>query len=199
MTSPRKHANLVVIALYLLDGDRKAVDTEDVAIKAYELAPSRFSWKKHPDQINLELVRVSLSDAKKPEKGSLVGGSGKTGWTLTPAGLEWAGSQAERVLSEDLSQRRQDGRGGSIDEQRWRREHDRIVASRAWIEWSSGNLEVGVRDAESVFRIDSYAVGTMRSLKVTRLKSLFAGNDEVLRFLTRMAEIIDNGEPNAGR
>ncbi len=43
-----------------------------------------------------------------------------------------------------------------------------------------------------MFRIDSYAVGRMRSLKVTRLKSLFEQDTEVLPFLTGMAEIIEN-------
>ena len=36
---------LVTLAVYLLGGDQHAVDTEDVAIKAHELAPGRFSWQ----------------------------------------------------------------------------------------------------------------------------------------------------------
>ena len=33
---------IVVLAAYLLGGERKPIDTEDLAIKAYELAPGRF-------------------------------------------------------------------------------------------------------------------------------------------------------------
>lgn len=189
LTSPPKHLDLVVLAVYLLGGDRKAVDTEDVAVRAYELSPSRFAWRKYPQHINLELVRVSLSDAKKG-RNALLAGSGKTGWTLTPSGLEWAAERADFLLAEDRSQKREDGRGGSIDEQRWRRERDRILGTPAWRNWSSGQ-GTSTRDAKDVFRIDSYAVGRMRSLKVTRLTSLFEQDTEILPFLASMAEMIE--------
>jgi hypothetical protein len=190
LTSQPSHVDLVVLAVYLCGGGAKAVDTEDAAVEAFRLAPSRFSWRKHPEQINLELVRVSLSDGKKPEKGALLDGSGKTGWTLTPAGLRWAKDAEASLLSEDLSRSRQEGRGGSIDEQRWRRERDRILSTRAWANWSNGEREIAPRDAAEVYRIDSYAVGRMRSLKITRLKSLFATDQTVLPFLSHLEQVI---------
>src|SRR5689334_18326851 len=58
-------AEIVSLAVYRLGGAQRAVDTEDVAVEAHRIAPGRFSWKKYPDQINLELIRVFLSDAKK--------------------------------------------------------------------------------------------------------------------------------------
>lgn len=163
-------------------------------MKAYELAPSRFSWRKYPQQVNLELVRVSLSDAKKAEKGELLTGSGKTGWTLTSKGLLWATNAAKSLLTQDLSRSREDGRGGSVDEQRWRRERERILASRAWATWATGDRNIAERDAAEVYRIDSYAVGRMWSLKITRLKSLFAEDVDVLPFLVRTAEILESAE-----
>jgi hypothetical protein len=86
LTHQLTQCEIVILAVHLLGGDQHAVDTEDVAIKAHELAPGRFSWRKYPEQINLELVRVYLSDAKKPEKGGLLLGSGRTGWSLTTHG-----------------------------------------------------------------------------------------------------------------
>lgn len=194
MTIPPKHSDLVVLAVYLLGGDRKAVDTEDVAVRVYELSPTRFGWRKYPEQINLELVRVSLSDAKKGGS-ALLAGSGKTGWTLTPAGRQWAAENADALLAEDRSQKREDGRGGSIDEQRWRRERERIVASTAWQQSVIGQ-HPSLRDAKEVFRIDSYAVGRMRSLKVTRLMSLFEQDAEILRFLAGMAALLETDSPD---
>ncbi len=44
--------------------------------KVYELAPNRFGWRKYLKQINSELARVYLSDAKKTAKGALPSGSG---------------------------------------------------------------------------------------------------------------------------
>lgn len=196
LTSTPSHVDLVVLAVHLSGGGGKPVDTEDVAIKAFELAPSRFSWRKYPEQINLELVRVSLSDAKKADKGRLLAGSGKTGWTLTPKGLEWATAAAKTLLGVDLSRSREAGRGGSVDEQRWRRERERVLSTRAWATWTLGDPDIAVRDAAEVYRIDSYAVGRMRSLKITRLKSLFASDTEVLPFLTRTAEVLELAEPD---
>lgn len=57
-------AELVTVAVYLLGGELRKIDTEDTAMKAHEIAPGRFAWRKYPGQINLELVRVALSDAK---------------------------------------------------------------------------------------------------------------------------------------
>jgi hypothetical protein len=54
------------------------------------------SWRKYPDQINLELIRVFLSDAKKKKHGLLLG-AGKTGWRLTQAGLDWAEKETTYV------------------------------------------------------------------------------------------------------
>jgi hypothetical protein len=185
-----------VLAVHLLGGGEGPVDTEDVAIKAYELAPTRFSWHKYPKQINLELVRVSLSDAKKKEKGQLLAGSGKTGWSLTPRGLKWATEAQKTLLGVDLSRTREEGRGGSVDEQRWRRERERVLSTKAWDSWSRGGQQISARDAAEVYRIDSYAVGRMRQLKITRLKSLFASDEDVLPFLTRTAEILETSEPD---
>lgn len=79
MTQQLTQSQIVTLAVYLLGGDQQAVDTEDAAIKAHELAPGRFSWRKDPEQIHLELIRVYLSNAKEAHKGALVVGSGRTG------------------------------------------------------------------------------------------------------------------------
>lgn len=57
---------IVTLAVFLLGGDSQRIDTEDTAIKANELAPRRFTWRKYPDQINIETVRKRLWDARKP-------------------------------------------------------------------------------------------------------------------------------------
>ena len=79
MTKKLSQNEIVTLALFHLGGETRFVDTEDIAIKAHDLAPGQFTWRKYPEQINLELVRVSLSDAKKPENGILVSGSGTKG------------------------------------------------------------------------------------------------------------------------
>ncbi len=95
---------LVVYALHLLNGAVERVHTEDIAIKAHELFPGSFSWTRHPDLPDKDIVRVALTDARKERYGSLV--EGRTGqhkgqytktkrdpaldgWILTEAGLNW--------------------------------------------------------------------------------------------------------------
>src|SRR6476659_8785306 len=80
---------VIVLALNDAGGRTGSVDTEDVAVFAHRLAPSAFSWRKYPEQINLDSVRVTLTDAAKEKYGRLVAGSLRDGWHLTPAGASW--------------------------------------------------------------------------------------------------------------
>ncbi len=95
---------LVVYALYLLGGDSNPVHTEDIALKCFELFPASFSWVKHSQYPDKDIVRVALTDARKTTNGSFVEGrsgekrglSAKTkrqpiedGWMLTTAGVRW--------------------------------------------------------------------------------------------------------------
>ena len=96
LTKSVSQTEVVTLATYLLGGAQKAIDTEDIAVEAHRLAPGRFSWKKYPDQINLELVRVYLSDAPR-DKGVLLLGSGRTGGD--DAGRKWAKESAQKIQS----------------------------------------------------------------------------------------------------
>jgi len=97
---------IVTLAVYLLGGDAQYVDTEDAAVKANELAPGRFTWRKYRDQINIDTVRKRLWDAVTPEKGAYLAGSEKKGWMLTIAGLKFATKNIASVDSADLSKER---------------------------------------------------------------------------------------------
>jgi hypothetical protein len=110
----RPNRELVVVALYLVGGDVKKVHTEDVAIKCHELFPDSFSWVRHPEFPDKDIVRVSLIDARKEKFGALVEGrSGQNmglsrksnrnptddGWVLTTKGVEWAQANISRFTS----------------------------------------------------------------------------------------------------
>jgi hypothetical protein len=185
LTPSLSQAQLVTLALHRLGGAKRAIDTEDVAVEAHRISPSRFSWKKYPNQINLELIRVFLSDAKKS---ALVIGSGRTGWRLTQRGLKWAEEVSETLGEFDSERTRAQSRAGSIDEQRWRRERSRIVATRAWQLWVSGVRDIPAAQAKQVFRIDSYARGELRETKITRLRAMFLHDQELAPFLDRLIE-----------
>ena len=200
LTKRPAQIEVVTLAVYLLGGERHTIDTEDVATKAHELAPGRFSWRKYPDQINLELVRVYLSAAKHSDRGAWLAGSGRRGWTLTPSGLKWAEKASKKLLSTDLSASREQSQVGSVDENRWRRERERISATSAWQRWTGGQKDIPIRDVAEVFRIDSYSTGRLRDLKINRLHTLFKNDAEMLSFIETLAGIIqeyDKGNVDA--
>ena len=184
------NVELVTLAVYLLGGAERALDTEDIAVRAHELGPGRFSWKKYPDQINLELVRVYLSAAKKAIHSKLISGTGKSGWRLTQNGLEFARKAETQLPSLDLKRKRTQSYSGSIGENRWRRERARITASKAWMAWLHGNHEISATEAREVYRIDGYAVGDLRETKITRLLALFHDDEEIKPFLEQLARLI---------
>lgn len=80
--------DIVTIAVCQLGGGLRHIHLEDVAMKASELSPRRFRWKRYPDQINLELVRLTLKNELSSPSSRVLGGI-RDGWMLTPAGLSW--------------------------------------------------------------------------------------------------------------
>lgn len=192
MTKNGLQVELVTLAVYLCGGDTHAIDTEDVAVKVNELAPGRFTWRKYPGQINIDLVRRNLSHANRSS--GYLSGVGTAGWTLTQKGLAWAKAEGQMLLGQDTSRRREEFKGGSIDEVRWRRERDRVLRTSAWKQWSTGHQDIPEHDAEEVFRIDSYAIGRTRDMKIARMCKNFE-NDSVLGpFIAVVAEIVKRKE-----
>jgi hypothetical protein len=195
--TPLTHAQIVTWAVSLLGGGEKRIDTEDVAVKAFELAPKRFCWRKYPEQINLELVRVCLSNAKKPKNGVLLAGSGRTGWSLTRKGLDWVHSARRRLRQLQLvGVQGGTSRAGSIDSTRKDRERKRILAMPAWKRWSAGDISVVPAEAQEVFRIDSYSTAPVREAKMTRLRSMFEDDRELDPFLSHLSAEIDKEDLN---
>jgi hypothetical protein len=167
---------IVTLAVALCGGQLHPVDTEDVAVKAHEIAPGRFAWRKHPNQISLDAVRKRLWDAQSTEKGyGYVAGSERTGWTLTPAGQKFA---TEHLESTQLSGKKRQRL--SVDEKRWvTRERSRLLESPAVRKFLSGSIsEFTQREAEFALRLD-YVWGEMRTRKIYRVLDLL-GNDQVL-------------------
>src|SRR2546429_247200 len=66
------------------------------------------------------------------------------------------------------------------------------------IDLQSPHSSHGVRvDSEDVFRIDTYAVGRMRTLKITRLRGLFDEADQIHEFLKHLSGILEAGISDA--
>ncbi len=103
---------IAVYAVYLKGGTSKFVHTEDVALKSFELVPDAFSWIRHPQLPDKDIVRVALTDARKARVGGFVAGragrglrqpteapygSTADGWRLTEAGVRWVLENQDRL------------------------------------------------------------------------------------------------------
>lgn len=174
---------IVTLAVYLLGGETRSVDTEDIAVKANEVAPGRFSWRKYPEQINIENVRTFLSDAKKPKNGQYLTGSGKEGWLLTERGCEFARQRVSELDGIDLSKTRY-----TTSERQWiNRERVRMLASEAFSKFQSGK-RVATSEAEAFFRLDEYVRGEARERRILRVVNTFGQDAELGLAVTGFAE-----------
>lgn len=176
MKEPFSNIDIVTLAVYLLGGDSRYVDTEDVAFKVNELAPGRFTWRKYRDQINIDNVRKRLSDAKNPAKGGYLLGSFTQGWLLSENGLKFCRKNSKQLKGASLSRAPLDKK-----EMSWRRhEKARMLGSPAFekIRENREN-EITPREAEGFFMVDDYITGIAREKKLTRIINAF-GNDPEL-------------------
>ena len=189
LTKAPRQLDVVLLAVHLLGGGRKSVDTEDVAVKCHELAPGLFSWQKYHDQINLELVRVVLSNAKKRLYGQLLSGSGREGWRLSPRGIDWIASEGDELLREGFAPIVVSDSVLGLLMQYARARKSRIFSSAAW-KSSSEQKTISLRDARSLFRIDEYATNKILDNKVVRLRSQFEDDEQIRPFIREATELI---------
>lgn len=101
--------DIVLFALYKLDGILKKVHTEEITWEAYQLAKEKFSWclpkfikNGFPDKLT---ALIALETAHKEKYGSLViGRAGRDasrkldGWQFTPQGTKWIRENKKRIL-----------------------------------------------------------------------------------------------------
>lgn len=185
MDKTLSQVDVVTLAVYLLGGESKQVDTEDVAIEAHGLAPGRFAWRKHPNQINLELVRVYLSEAKKPKSGGYLAGSGNDGWMLTAKGLAFA-RRRRATVSGPLAVRPRTSRA---DMKYRQHEKARMVSEPAFVKFQSEGVDgVSTQEAEAFFRLDDYVTGKSRERKLLRAINVFSTDPDLATAVRALAE-----------
>lgn len=175
---------IVTLAVYLLGGDTKRIDTEDIAVKANELAPGRFTWRKYRDQISIDAVRKRLWDASRLQKGGYLFGSERDGWTLTPAGVTFANAKNGFLAKANLTRTPLNSNERNLI----RRERERMLSSDAFAKFSSNQANTILQhEAESFFRVDAYVTGAARMEKILRTKNRF-GDDAELGPLIKLLE-----------
>jgi hypothetical protein len=191
MDKSLSNIEIVTIAVFLLGGYSSHVDTEDIAVKANELAPGRFTWKKYPDQINIDNIRKRLSDAKKTQKGGYIVGSFNDGWLLTEKGLEFSKKMGKNLKNIEISREPINKK-----EMAWqRREKDRMMASSAYTKATAKELEeIKTQEAEAFFRLDDYVTGKARETKIIKYLNAFIDDPDLGVLIKQLAEKVRKNE-----
>ena len=176
------NSEIVVIAALRAGAAGVHVDTEDIAVKANEIAPGRFTWTKYPDQINIDTVRKRLWDARKC--GHLVG-SERDGWLLTETGATFARKYRRSLRIEKTTRL-------SLNERNWRRmEKTRLLATAAYMKFGSGQISsITIREAQGFFRIDAYVSSSATENKILRLLNAFSDDREVGPAVKHLAALV---------
>jgi hypothetical protein len=178
---------IVVFAAYLSGARSSYTDTEDIAVKANEISPGRFTWRKYKDQINIETVRKRLWDASKPDKGGYLVGSEKDGWLLTRTGLKFCEKNFEAVKHGTAYKERHTQRErGWLDKERIR-----MLSEPAYSKLVAGkNKEITPVEAERFFRVDDYVVGAARKTKIQRTIAAFQSDPDLAKAVKKIAIIV---------
>jgi hypothetical protein len=180
---------VVTLAVYLLGGATRSIDTEDIAIHADSLVPGKYTWAKYPDQVNLENIRVFLTHCKSSTFGAYLTGTGKTGWRLTAAGRRFAERNADRITNEaELRPLRAAGIA------RRGRERSRILRLAAIQKVVGGNGDaVTRREAEAVFRVNGYVDQPERLKKIDEILRIVGSDPEIGAAIRALAARVRQG------
>lgn len=177
------NAQIVTLAVSELGGATRAVDIEDVAILAYEIAPEKFGWRKNPDRIDLRVVQYALKDSASRRKGTpLLKGSLKHGYMLTTFGMEWIENNKPTNLNDlkTSSRRQSTAEKLSIEEAR-------LLTSTAFIKFESGRLEeIKHSDFQEFARVNDYFPEHVREQRYMVVTNAVRGNlklEELWRIL----------------
>jgi len=182
---------IVTLAISDLGGTTQAVDIEDIAIRAYELAPKKFSWRKYSERIDLRVVQYALKDAASNRKGEpLLIGSIKHGYMLTTAGLEWL--ENNQLIDGEL---RQSSTRKQSTADKLSIEQVRLFRSAAFLKFKAGKLEeIKQSDFQEFVRVNDYFPEYVRQKRYGVVENAVRGNPELEELWILLTEKFIPGE-----
>ena len=187
MKSNLKSFEIVTLAVSLLGGDANVIDTEDIAVKANDLAPGLFTWRKYKNQISFDHVRRQLIDATKDENGAYLFGSVKRGWQLTEKGMAFCEMEISNIEAKTFRTSRIDNK----ERMRLRLERERMKGSKAYAKFVNDEIaQITQHEADAFFRIDDYVPNHVRENKILRIVNSFATDPELGAAVKEISRIV---------
>lgn len=204
-----QNIEIVVLALYMAAGKTGWAHLEDIAVAADKIAPGRFRWEKHKNFISDRVISSWLSDARKPDKGSLVVSRRHQAkedgvkiprtqfndWRLTNAGVEFVENNKDKLATKGKEIEGKTSQEKLASQVEYKREKTRLQSEEAYLKWIGGMAEnISQYEAEKFFRINEYIVGKAREERIERLERIFADDFELLTLVKILAhKIRENG------
>ena len=151
--------DIVLFVLGELGGRTAKIDTETLAIECFHRYPSKFGLIKFPQYPDVEAVRVTLADLKKPKYDSMVRGNKDGGWILTQEGNRWYEKNKERVEF-NIEQRHPPARrlpqGRKLSREKISETiMKRLRESKAYQKWKN-RTEISIYDFFDAMKVDQY-------------------------------------------
>jgi hypothetical protein len=184
----KKLTNLyvVMIAIERLGGSTQAIHTEDAAIEAFGLTPTRFGWRKYPERIDLELVRRTLTSASQ-RKPPLLKGSVRQGWMLSKEGIRWL--QQDPVPSLSMAGNRKGSVANALEVER-----ARLLTTNAWHKYQSGHSDrIGPNEFLEFVRINEYFSPAKRNERMTFVASAVDGDEQLSKLWKMLTKKFADG------
>jgi hypothetical protein len=155
-------------------------------MKAHELAPGVFTWKKYKSQIDRQAIYKHLWDQMKADNGGeYVVLVKNDGWMLTLSGTEFArGAVANlKSISPAVKKKKQEPWVG--------RERVRMLGETAYAKYAEGRKEeIALIDAEKLFRLDDYVIGEARERKVRQAENAFHDDPDLGPVITIASALV---------
>jgi hypothetical protein len=189
MSSSLPNREIALFVLGELGAATARIDTEIVAVECYRRYPSRFGLVKFPEYPDVDAVRVTLTDLRKPKYGSMVRGKKNDGWVLTPKGVTWYDENRERISS-NIEQRhpleRRLPQGRALSREKISRVvTSRLLESKAYQKWKK-RTEISIYDFFDAMRVDQLLPESKYQEILTNTLHAVHGNNELTEFVEQM-------------
>lgn len=170
---------LLTVALSNLGGHERRIHTEDIALEANELAPGRFSWRKYPEYVDINVVLQGLGDARRARYDAHVLGSNVKGWMVTAAGQIWV-KRLVMDRSSELASLVSAADGSAIAGMR--KEAQRLEATAAFALYSNGEqAKITRKQFFDFLRINEYFSDRARRRRINLVASSVSGEPPLER------------------
>lgn len=172
-------------------GQSQLSPTEDIAIRAFQMYPQRFGLVRHPEYPDVDSVRVTLTDLRKPKYGSLVEGDKRKGWRLTESGKAWIQehkTEVEGLIGKKHPREERYGSGKLVTRKSISAQYKhRIVSSEAFKKWKAGQ-ELTIYDFFDVMRVDPYTPEEIYRKYLGNCLQAIEGEQELTKFVIHLDE-----------